>query len=198
MDSLQMECILQCDEALHNNVIGIFAIDELTQKLANIMEEEAVKPGYKSVGIIINTDRSQEKGTHWVCMVYEIKPSNKPIVEIFDSLGNDSPLRPKEHAIMRFVGYLFRSREKKNKKKKPALIRNNNAVQTKRSKTCGYWVIYFLHLRLRSCCGQRNSLRGFLERFARPRPALDEYVRRYITRRYPLCLRRKRYMSFRV
>ena len=135
MNSLQIECILHCDEVLHNSVIGVFAIDELTRGLATVMKEEAGKLGSKTVGIIINTDLSREKGTHWVTLVYEKRTTNRPLVEIFDSLGTRSPLQGKELVIERFVGHLSCFGEKK---KKAQVMRNEGALQTVGSKTCGY------------------------------------------------------------
>lgn len=76
---------------------------------------------------IVNKDSSDEKGSHWMLVIFGEKE-----IEFFDSCGTD------EQFVKNFLKF----------KKKTVCIFNTTPVQPINSNSCGQFCIYFAHKRL--------------------------------------------------
>ena len=119
MNTSQLQCVISCDPVLRNNVLGVFAADQLPNKL----------PSYPC-GFLANTDLSSQPGTHWLAFfVYN------DTVECFDSFGQSpgayNPL------FSRWIEHHARH-----------LRVNYTRVQSDYSDVCGLYCVFFLRQRI--------------------------------------------------
>lgn len=86
--------------------IGPLPIDfcDLGHMLCNINLHNAYIKGTRTIGIVFNTDPSDQPGKHWISMFVDMRPNDPRLWEInyFDSFGN-APLAPE---IIRLVKVL--------------------------------------------------------------------------------------------
>lgn len=111
---------------------GVFARDRLPKKTK------------RPAGLVINTDKASEPGTHWVA--YYIGADGR--AEYFDPLGDPIP----DNEILSFV--------KRNNKAWQLTVQNLIPYQSTVSSKCGQFCIFFLRHRLngRSICQISASL----------------------------------------
>lgn len=98
---------------------GMFSIDQLTFPLPN-----------RNAFFICNTDVYKNKGKHWVVIYFN---KNDKFIEYFDSLGK----KPSKE----FINFMSQSG-------KPILY-NVKRIQSSISDACGFFCLYFIHLRCR-------------------------------------------------
>ena len=121
MNSNTMTCILSKIPDAQNLVRGIYANDTLPIYVTK----------YPSI-YIVNTDFSYSKGKHWVLIYFDSEKS----AFFFDSLGK-SPGFYFDH----FVNFL--------KINASFYSYNNIAVQQLYSSVCGYYVIFFVYMKVK-------------------------------------------------
>lgn len=123
--------------------VGVFAADQVPTKPPLLTSD--LKKCY-----VLNTDKSTEPGSHWVCVVFQ--PHEKPVY--FDSYG----LKPFVSSIESFLGldYDF----------------NSTQLQHPLSTTCGEWCILFI-----LCYLSGHSLKCILNLFENsPDLLLNDYA----------------------
>jgi hypothetical protein len=118
LNSVQLYKILSKDSCTKKKFIGVLARDQLPYK-----------PKYPSC-FIINTDRSNKPGAHWLAFYYD----NVGHCTFFDSFG----IHP---SFYRLTSYLERTSKSWNY--------NNIKFQSNNSKTCGYYAFIFILLKCR-------------------------------------------------
>lgn len=101
--------------------VGCFARDQLPRKTT------------RPAGLIVNTDRSTEAGTHWLC--YFIDSNGQS--EFFDPLGQPIP----KNEILQFA-------KRNGPSGWPSTVVNGFAYQSETSTKCGDFCIYYLTRRL--------------------------------------------------
>ncbi len=85
MNTHQLECVINCDCVLRKHVLGIYAKNELTERLANHIVRTSQS---SAVAIVVNTDNTNSPGQHWFAIYIEPQ-----IVEIFDSIKSSYSLK---------------------------------------------------------------------------------------------------------
>ena len=85
------------------------------------------------VCLVINTDPSYKKGTHWISI---FKKSKHCDVEVFDSYG---------------LGLDFWSDDLKQIQKQNCIFQNKVPLQSLNSNVCGKYALYFLYKRMKGC-----------------------------------------------
>ena len=109
MDSGELQAILERHEVFHGKILGVFMRDSLPSPL--------LKGGY-----IVNTDLTEEPGTHWVALWVR-----DDVIEFLDSFAH-----PPEHYGMTFS---------------VPVLTNTHQLQAEHSITCGAHCLYFLYFR---------------------------------------------------
>lgn len=108
--------------------------------------------GQFPAAIVLNTDKHDEKGTHWLAVYIQ----DKKTIEFFDSYGLPPNAYGKD--ISRFV------------KKYHRVYWNKTALQSLTSNVCGHYCIYFIVKRCQGLCmksiinvlaGKKNDFRMF-------------------------------------
>ena len=117
MNTSQLECMIDCDPALRNNVVGVYAADQLPQHGLG-----------QPYGFIANTDPRLLPGQHW-CAFYG---DGRGHVQFFDSYGRF----PGQNSAF-FAKWLF-----KNDK---TVRVNQTQIQSENSTVCGLYCVMFLH-----------------------------------------------------
>ena len=72
METSELNCMIQCDPVLNGQVIGVFAADQLPNKLPQT-----------PFGFIANTDMHSKPGRHW-CGFFSHAPGH---YDFFDTYG---------------------------------------------------------------------------------------------------------------
>lgn len=110
--------------------------EDCSTELANVDLLELKKKGYKSLGVVLNTDVHTGRGIHWFCLFCNLT-SNPMTVEFFNSSGQ-SP-RPEMHAW--FI---------KIKRIMPVkiIIVSNIKHQKDTESECGPYSLYYIWSRL--------------------------------------------------
>lgn len=118
MNTSQLQCCIDCDPILRDNVIGVYAADRLPRSDCHY-----------PCGLIVNTDIHSKPGKHW-CAFY-LETSGK--VDFFDSYGFDTGYYNQSWK------YWVRNR---------SVTYNNIRIQSDYSDVCGLYCLYFLRQRL--------------------------------------------------
>lgn len=119
MNTLQLLNIVNQDPILKPQFLGVFASDELPDKLLS-----------KPCALIANTDPSGKRGEHWVTFFV----SKEGIVEYFDSFG----FAPYIDSFKTFID-----------RECTEGIFNAKRLQSATSSVCGLYCVYFLVHRVR-------------------------------------------------
>lgn len=119
MDTSQLECMIRCDPAMKDHVIGVFAADRLPRGLS------------RGHGLIVNVDPQFRSGSHW-CVFFR---DDHGTFEFFDSYG----LNPRQNSKY-FDDWL--------KTHACSITWNSLQLQSNTSFVCGLYCIAFLHYRL--------------------------------------------------
>jgi len=106
----------------------------VSEDLCKINLQEYHKKGKTKIGIVLNLDKHDRDGSHWVCMWIDLK---KRILFYFDSAGNPPT---KEVDVL-----AARLKKQGNEMRLPLKYRDNRkkAHQTTTSE-CGMYVLYFI------------------------------------------------------
>lgn len=120
MDANTLRCIINCDPVLTQKVIGVFSADEIPQKITSY-----------PAAFIINTDRRRDPGRHWVAFYVTDHTG-----EFFDSYGRKPSFYSCGFSDFFAVNNL-------------TVQHNDKRLQSKDSKACGYYCIYYLINRCR-------------------------------------------------
>jgi len=73
MNTKQLECVINCDSIMKNNVLGVYARNQIPKHIVTF-----------PCGFIVNTDNSDLAGTHWLAFYFQSKDKS----EFFDSYGH--------------------------------------------------------------------------------------------------------------
>lgn len=122
MNSSSLQCVIDCDPVLSQNVCGVFAADEIPQNTNTF-----------PFAFIVNTDPKRQPGRHWLAFYI----SSRTAGEFFDSFGN-----PPEY-------YFNHSKEFFNAKSFK-LEFNIKRLQSNESKVCGQYCLFYLLNRCRN------------------------------------------------
>lgn len=110
--------------------------DDFFVALKNFKLEKMIKKGKKKIGIVFNLDRSDQSGSHWVCLYFEFSDKRKDI-SFFDSVGKAPPHKN----IVKFMDRLC----EQAKQLGYTFNRNVNIVQhQKKGSECGVYCINFI------------------------------------------------------
>lgn len=119
MNTTQLQCMIRCDPALQQYILGVFSADRIPENLESF-----------PCGFIVNTDNHLQPGSHWIAFFF---PS-RTTIEFFDSLGK----QPSFYNIY-FSNYL---------KKYTYSVINTRKIQSSLSNVCGLYCLFFLKQRL--------------------------------------------------
>lgn len=119
MNSHQLKCATDCDVELRRNILGIFAADQLPQKIPN-----------EPFGLIVNIDPHYKPGRHWIALYVQ-----RGEVEAFDSYGN----LPSHYSL-----YIERFLQRFTK-----VVFNTKKLQSSYTKVCGQYCLFYLMCRCR-------------------------------------------------
>lgn len=110
-----------------NGYVGTFPVDHIS-RIAKV-----VKPNTSKFGFIFNTDRSDEKGKHWIACCYI---ANEQEFDYYDSLGGD----PSEEFMTEIKPVI-------DALKLPYYLKFkiNKIPRQDASQNCGYHALLFLH-----------------------------------------------------
>lgn len=119
MNTSQLQCMIECDPILRDNVVGVYAADQLP-----------VKTMQRPYGFIANTDIHLMQGHHWCAFFHDGYD-----LEFFDSYG-----RSPERNSVYFKQWL-------NKRSSSVRV-NKHQIQSDSSSVCGLYCILYLRNRL--------------------------------------------------
>ena len=153
MNGEQLLCAIACDCALRNKVIGVYPRDRIPYTLE------------KGQGMIVNTDRHDMPGSHWVCLYIDMEGRG----EFMDSYGH-SP------------GYFNRVFEDFLVRNSDRYSFNSKRIQDAGTKVCGHYCLYYFMHRLRGV-----SMIDIFKPFSRSLVVNDAYVYSYIFNAYYAC-----------
>lgn len=122
MNTTTLRCIVHCDLLLSQQVVGIFAADEIPKQLYSFPS-----------GLIINSDKSSGPGTHWLAFYL----TSQFEVEFFDSYGYP------------ITYYLKHIPDLINRDYSTKLKYNERRLQSYDSNACGHYCIFYLMNRCR-------------------------------------------------
>ena len=140
LDNFNIDDVLEMWKKQFDGFYHIFYqmidFNECGTELARIDLAELKRDGYKSVGVVLNTDVSTGRGIHWFCIFCDLTVT-PATVEYFNSSGN--PPRPEVHAWL-----------VKTKKMMPVkvIIVSNIEHQKDTETECGPYALYFIWSRL--------------------------------------------------
>lgn len=120
MNSQQLQHLLKKHCISKYDFAGVYSLDNLPRK--------ALKRAY-----IINFDKSNESGSHWVSIVFSI--GNKKPAEYFDSFGYP----PKHKEIIKFL-----------KNNSYYWIYNSKQIQNENTFVCGQYCVIFILCKLKN------------------------------------------------
>ena len=157
MNTGQLLCAIQCDRVLQHKVCGVYASDLLPKE----------RPVQGDWGCVANTDPHLLPGKHWVGFYFERKTDKG---YFFDSYGH-SPL----HYNAEFVTFL-------NEHCKEWTY-NETCLQSKRSRACGFYVLFYLLYRCRGV--DRNN--AIIHMFSNDPVANDIFVSNFMCHYFQKC-----------
>jgi len=155
MNSNQLRCIINCDHELRHFISGVFARDQIPQYI-----------NQSCCGFISNTDKSQDKGQHWVA--FYVTSSTTGF--FFDSYGNHPAFYAKE-----FEDFFTRNGL--------TLQYNNIRLQSYNSNVCGHYVCLYLLLQSRNI-----PIQQMLRLFNEHHTSNDIFVHDFIHNAFSCCL----------
>jgi len=129
MNTLQITKALKYNTATRKLFKGVFALDQIPKNI--------LKPAI----LVINTDISAEKGTHWLAIFVPVQGC----AEYFDSFGNP----PFHNEIVKFL---------QNQSK--CFVFNNKCLQSNLTSVCGQYCCVYLWMRC-NC----KSMKSFINLF---------------------------------
>ena len=102
-------------------------------KLCNINLDTHIKNKIKKIGIVFNTDESDQPGKHWVALYIDLVGMNSgfPSIYFFDSVGN-----PPQKNIKKFINKL-RTKKKFN-------YYYNDIPHQEKNTECGIYCLHFM------------------------------------------------------
>lgn len=115
--------------------------------------------GYKAMACVLNTDVSNGKGRHWVCIFGDFRDSQKWTLEFFNSSGNgpgmvSGPVNTSGQKgdiyaiIMDYLDRLAIDLEKRNNVRTMSVIVTDIRNPHQKSNTeCGPYCVYYIHKR---------------------------------------------------
>lgn len=115
--------------------------EEMKTELATVNILDIIKNGYKSMGVVLNTDVSSGKGIHWFCLYCEFK-SNMNTLEYFNSSGR----MPRDEVL----AWLNKTNSILNDNgiKSNIVIASNIQHQIDSETECGPYSLYYIWSRL--------------------------------------------------
>lgn len=150
MDTEQLEKALTNNSLTRDHFGGVYSSDEIPWQ-----EKKKVKYGTRC--FIFNLDRSDEPGSHWVCIILR---KNAPNV-YFDSYG----MLPFFKRFEKFMNNCF--------------IYNNIQLQHEFSTACGQWCLYIIYHILRNL-----PLQFIVERFNKKNKLKNDYICNHFVKRF--------------
>ena len=111
----------------------------VSNELCKLNLDDHMKHGEDKLGIVFNTDESDEDGSHWIAMYVDLKGKNlpgQPGIYYFDSYGNDPPKEVKE-----LIDKFHEQGKKHNKK---FVVTTNERSHQKNNFSCGFYCMHFL------------------------------------------------------
>lgn len=154
MDTNTIRCMVNCDQTLLQQMIGIFSVDEIPKQRFTSFP----------ISFIINTDIKSGPGKHWVAF-----HASNHRGEFFDSYG----LKPSFYSD-RVLDFCTSNNL--------TLLYNDKRLQSKDSKTCGYYCMYYLVNRCRGV-----PLNEIVRPFSDDYNNNDLFVSDVITNTFPYC-----------
>lgn len=118
MNTMQLECMINCDELMKDKIVGIFAADQIPKIVRN-----------RPMGFICNTENHFENGAHWIA--FFINEERRGI--FFDSFAH-SPDYYSRHFLKFFEHNAI------------SLEINQKRLQSENSSVCGQYCIFILSL----------------------------------------------------
>tara|TARA_B100001057_G_scaffold478287_1_gene548520 strand:+ start:95 stop:985 length:891 start_codon:yes stop_codon:yes gene_type:complete len=130
----------------HNNIedfyfYGANPIDfrkcSVSQDLCDINTKKLRENGYNKLGMVFNTDESDEPGKHWMAMYVDLSGINldgQPGIYFFDSFGT-SPLKEIKQLIKKI---------KKTDKEQDYFVSHNDRPIQKNTYACGFYCMHFI------------------------------------------------------
>lgn len=138
MNTVQISKVLKSNNLTHKIFKGVYALDELPKQVS--------RPSI----LVVNTDTSNEKGTHWLAIFVPVRGC----AEYFDSFGNP----PFHIEIIKFL---------QNHSK--CFVFNNKCLQSNITSVCGQYCCVYLWVR--SSC---KSMKYFLNLFNTSSPLQND------------------------
>lgn len=115
------------------------------------------KNGYKTFGVVLNTDWSSGRGLHWFCLFGENKP-DKIVLEYFNSSGN-SPLPEIQAWLQKNKHHLTKELGK------PTEIHYNTGIQFQNDEhSCGVYCLCYIWLRLEEIQPNEINTKNFTDK----------------------------------
>lgn len=103
-------------------------------EICNISMKNLIKKKKNKIGIIFNTDRHNQSGSHWIALIIDV---NKKVIFYFDSNGNPIPIQVKE--------LMDRVQRQCNKLGINMKLDSNVNFQHQETNTeCGMYCLYFI------------------------------------------------------
>ncbi|CAG2190060.1 unnamed protein product [Mytilus edulis] len=121
MNTDTLRCIIGCDPVLSQQVIGIFAADEIPKKIP-----------FFPIAFILNTDDRKQPRSHWLSIY--LPSAHK--AEFFDSYGHSPSFYSRKLQDVFNINQM-------------TVIHNRKRLQSSYSNTCGYYCIFYLMCRCR-------------------------------------------------
>ena len=113
MNTEQLKCAINCDTYMKKYIIGVFARDQIPHHVLPT-----------PYGYIVNTDKSDQQGTHWLAVYVE--SSTK--MEFFDSYGHSPQFYNFDHKM----------------------LYNTKKLQSVYTNVCGHYCLFYLANRCRN------------------------------------------------
>ena len=119
MNTIDLECIINCDNILQTVITGVYAKDEIPLQISKL-----------PFGFVANMDTRDKIRTHWIAFHVDVDRTGY----FFDSFGH-------------LPAYYDKHFEKLFKLNKLKLIYNNKRLQSFNSNVCGFYCCFvLLHL----------------------------------------------------
>ena len=145
LDTSQLRYLARHDRRLAPHFLGVFPADRLPTVFS------------RPAGLIVNSDRSREPGTHWLAMYFGDDEQD----EFFDSYGQLPPAYQASWTARLRPGYRH----------------NTRTLQGPRTTVCGHYCYYYLAQRFRG-----KSLGAIVNTFPGPPALNDRLVCHWVTR----------------
>lgn len=127
-------------------------------KLCKIDIDKHINNGIKKIGIVFNTDESNQPGKHWVAIYIDLTGINSgfPSIYFFDSVGN----QPQDN-IKKFINKL-RTKKKFN-------YYYNDIIHQKKNTECGIYCLHFLTYMI-----NKGNFKKYIKKIKS-----DDYIHKY-------------------